>query len=127
MDGMTDTIRDQYTDPVPLVSGGENVLVRNEDGSLQLKEKEPEERPVMKGRQKFAVEHARDDMIERMTETDLGVYYRVGNKVTVRGGRGGHWLCLTCQGRDRYELGDHEGCVHIQRVKRWVADHQAAA
>lgn len=102
-----------YTD-VFCVPPDENLLKINEDGSVEVSRKEPEERPVkVIGARAFAVERAGDEMIERITETDLGVYYRLGNKVTVRGGGGGHWLCLTCQGRDRYELGDHEGCVHI--------------
>lgn len=70
-----------------------------------------------------AVERAGDEMIERGVETNLGIYYRLGRKITVRGGSGDHWLCLTCTGQDRYELGTHKGCVHIQRVKRWAAAH----
>ena len=67
-----------------------------------------------------------DDFICLATETEMGRYYRLGNKITVRGS-GSHWLCLTCTGPDRYEQGEHKGCAHIQRVKRWVADHQQAA
>jgi hypothetical protein len=83
----------------------------------------------MKSAHDIAVERADDEMIQVIAETALGVYYQIGRKITVRGGSGDHWLCLTCTGQDRYEMGEHKGCVHIQRVKLWAADHpqQAAA
>lgn len=76
-----------------------------------------------------AVVKSDDEMIQVVAETTLGIYYQIGKKITVRGGSGDHWLCLTCTGPDRYETGEHKGCVHIQRVKKWAADHpvQAAA
>lgn len=117
------TDADPYADLGSIGEPGENLLTIGEDGSLTLTRKLPEERPALKGAHTAAIEKAGDEMIERVTETGLGVYYRLGNKITVRGGSGDHWLCLTCSGQDRYELGDHKGCVHIQRVKRWAADH----
>lgn len=75
----------------------------------------------------LAALRATDDMIERGVETALGIYYRLGQKITVRGGSGDHWLCLTCTGHDRYETADHKGCAHIQRVKLWAADHPQTA
>lgn len=77
----------------------------------------------MKSAHDGAVERAADEMIVVVATTGLGTYYRLGSTVTVRGGSGDHWLCLTCQGFDRYELGQHKGCAHIQRVKKWAADH----
>jgi hypothetical protein len=70
-----------------------------------------------------AVERSADEMIQRITENSIAVYYRIGQKITVSERVSGGWLCHTCTGNDRYELGDHEGCVHIQRVKRWATDH----
>lgn len=71
-----------------------------------------------------AIERAGDEMIVRGVETTLGTYYRLGSKITVRGsGTGNHWLCLTCQGLDRWADKDRKGCAHIERVRRWAADH----
>jgi hypothetical protein len=70
-----------------------------------------------------AVERAGDEMIERFAETDLAVYYRIGLKITVSERTSGGWLCHTCTSQDRYEIGEHKGCAHIQRVKKWAADH----
>lgn len=70
-----------------------------------------------------AVERCGDEMIERVTITDLAIYYTIGKKISVSERTSGGWLCGTCTGNDRYELGDHKGCVHIQRVKRWALDH----
>lgn len=72
---------------------------------------------------------ADDDKIQFDVETSLGRYYRVGKKIAVRNS-GPHWLCLTCQGNDRWENlnshPEHKGCVHIQRVKEWVEDGRIA-
>lgn len=73
----------------------------------------------------LAVERCGDEMIERFRETSLAVYYAIGRKITVTERTSGGWLCHTCTGFDRYELGEHKGCVHIQRVKKWAADHPA--
>jgi hypothetical protein len=70
-----------------------------------------------------AILNAPDDVIERFTESDLAVYYRIGLAISVSERTSGGWLCGTCTGPDRYELGEHKGCVHIQRVKKWAADH----
>jgi hypothetical protein len=70
-----------------------------------------------------AVERAGDEMIERGPETSLAQYFRIGINITVSERVSGGWLCHTCTGMDRYELGDHKGCAHIQRVKKWAADH----
>jgi hypothetical protein len=55
----------------------------------------------------------------------------LGKKVTYAVAAVAHWLCLTCTGSTiATSSADHEGCVHIQRVKRYGADHpeqQAAA
>jgi ferredoxin len=114
--------KDPYTDvfcgPV-----GENVLVIGEDGSTTFKRKEPEEtnnRP--KGAAKRAIEQCPDELIELTTTSDLGTYYMMMKKTTVRHS-GPHWLCLTCTDSTRYETADHKGCVHIQRLKKYVADH----
>lgn len=119
---MTD---DAYTDvfcgPV-----GENVLTIAEDGSATLTYKPPEEtntRP--KGAAKRAIEQCPDEAIEFLITTDLGSYYvmiMMAKRTTVRHS-GPHWLCLTCTDPMRYELHDHKGCPHIQRMKRYVADH----
>jgi len=74
-----------------------------------------------------AVEHSKDDTIIRAAETALGVYYRLGQKITVRYSGRGFWLCLTCTSQDRWQSPDHKGCVHIERVERWVADNETPA
>jgi hypothetical protein len=123
-----DGIDDVYTEPVHLGGAGENLLTFAEDGSATLSRKLPEERPTgPTGRAKVAIQQAGDEMIERVADNALGIYYRIGQKITVRGGSGDHWLCLTCTGPDRYETSEHEGCVHIQRVKRWASDHPMEA
>lgn len=70
------------------------------------------------------VARSSDDMIERITETSIAEYFAIGKKITVSARVSGGWLCHHCTGQDRYELGEHKGCVHIQRVKRWEADHR---
>jgi hypothetical protein len=74
-----------------------------------------------------AVAQAPDEMIGKYAENSHAVYYRIGQKITVSERTSGGWLCHTCTGHDRYELDDHKGCVHIQRVKRWAADHPQEA
>jgi hypothetical protein len=77
----------------------------------------------MKSAHDVAIEQAGDEMIERGPETAIAQYFRIGTKITVSERVSGGWLCGTCTGPDRYELGEHKGCVHIQRVKLWAADH----
>lgn len=115
---------DLYENPTPCIPTGENSITLNGDGSVSVEHKAPEERPLTRKDAK-AVRECDDEMIERMTETSIAEYFRVGKKVTVSRRISGGWLCGTCPGQDRYELDQHKGCAHIQRVKRWVADHPA--
>jgi hypothetical protein len=62
-------------------------------------------------------------MIELIAENDMARYFAIGKKITVSERVSGGWLCHTCTSQDRYELGEHKGCSHIQRVKKWAADH----
>lgn len=73
------------------------------------------------------VARANDDTIIFAVETDLGRYYRLGNRITVRYSGRGFWLCLTCTGADRWQNADHKGCCHIERVERWVDDNEVPA
>lgn len=77
----------------------------------------------MKSAHEIAIEQADDDMIVRDVETSIAQYYRVGKKITVSERVSGGWLCGTCTGPERYELGQHKGCVHIARTKKWAAEH----
>lgn len=70
----------------------------------------------------LAVERSADEMISVGATSTLGTYYRIGQKITVRVS-GNHLLCLTCQGPDRWADKERKGCVHCERMRRYVADH----
>lgn len=74
-----------------------------------------------------AVVKSNDDMIELIAENDMARYFAIGKKITVSERVSGGWLCHTCTSQDRYELDDHKGCSHIQRVKRYVEEHPTKA
>lgn len=78
----------------------------------------------MRPRHAFAVEKSGDDMIREFPPRESGVVdYLIGNKISVTWRGGERYLCGTCQGTNRYQTADHKGCVHIQRIVRYRAEH----
>lgn len=70
----------------------------------------------------LAIDRCSDEMISVGVTTALGTYYHIGQKITVRVG-GNHLLCLTCSGPDRWADKERTGCCHVERIRRFVADH----
>lgn len=115
---------DLYEHPSPCIPTGENAITIEDDGSVSVERKAPDERTQTRKDAK-AIRELPDELIERVKETDLACYYRIAvtPAVTVTDRVSGTWLCHTCQTQDRWSDDDRKGCVHIQRVKRWAADH----
>lgn len=71
----------------------------------------------------LAIDRCSDEMIKVGMTTALGTYHYIGSPpITVRVS-GNHLLCLTCQGLDRWADKERKGCVHCERIRRFVADH----
>ena len=82
---------------------------------------------MVKSSHEIAVERSDDEMIERMRDTELATYYRLGKKITVSHRLTGTWLCHTCGWPHNYAKDEVKGCAHIIRVQRYAAENPVEA